>query len=64
MARAEVQQASAMRNLEDADLVGEFSALKPFGQDSFFRVLDILEAGRILETEVEVLGLRSGTLPS
>ncbi|CAD6567228.1 MAG: hypothetical protein ASARMPRED_000553 [Alectoria sarmentosa] len=63
MAGAEVQQASAMRNLEDADLVGEFSALKPFGQDSFFRVLDILEAGRILETEVEVLGLRSEVPP-
>ena len=53
-----------MQNLEDADVMGEFSALKPFGQDFFFRVQDVLKAGRILETEVEVLRFRSGTLPS
>lgn len=64
MAEAEVRQASVMPNLEHADVVGDFSALRPFGQDYFFRVLDIVKAGKILETEIEVLGLRSGTLPS
>lgn len=53
-----------MQTFEDSEVVGEFSALKQFGQDYFFRVLDTLKAGRILETDVEVLGLRSGTLLS
>lgn len=61
---AVAHQASTMQNLEDADVAGEFSTLKPFGHNYFFRVLNILKAGRILETEVEVLGFTSGTLPS
>ncbi len=64
MVKAVAHQASTMQNLEDADVVGEFSALKPFGHDYFFRVLDVLKGGRVLETEVEVLRFRSGTLPS
>lgn len=64
MAEPQVQQASVMRNLEDADLVGEFSPLRPVGQKYFSRVLDVLKTGKTLETEIEVLGLRSGILPS
>ncbi len=64
MVKAVAHQASTMQNLGDADVVGEFSALKAFGNDHFFRVLDVLKGGRILETEVEVLRFRSGTLPS
>lgn len=63
-AEVEVQQASVMRDLEDTDVLGGFSPLKPFGQDYFFRALDIWRAGRTLETEIEVLELGSSTLPS
>lgn len=52
-----------MQNSEDVDLVGEMSSPKSYGQGQFFRVLDALKPGRILETEVEVLGLRSSTPP-
>ncbi|KAF6218388.1 hypothetical protein HO133_005735 [Letharia lupina] len=52
-----------MLNLEEADVMGEFSALKPFGHDYFFRIVDVLKAGKILETEVEVLRLRSANSP-
>lgn len=61
MFEAEVDQASSMQSSEEADVMGEFSALKPFGHDDFFRIVDVLKAGKILETEVEVLRPRSGT---
>ena len=52
-----------MRDFEGAEALIESSALKPFGQNHFFRVLNILKAERILETEVEVLELGPGALP-
>ena len=53
-----------MQNFEDADVVGEMSAPRAFGQDYFFRVVDVLKPGRILETEVEVLGFGSSASSS
>ena len=56
-----MHQPSTMQNVQDINIVGESSILKPFGQGYFYRVLDTLRPGRNLETEVEVLELGSGT---
>ena len=54
-----------MQNFEDADVGGEMSAPRAFGEDYLiFRVVDVLKPGGILETEVEVLGFGSSTSSS
>ena len=63
MVDAEVQQIPALANLQDAKVLGGISATDASGQGYFFRVRNILKAGQIRETEVEILELRSGTLP-
>lgn len=60
MTETEAHQASTMYISEDADAVGESSILNPFGDGYLFRVLDVLKPGGFLETELEVLGLKSG----
>ena len=53
-----------MQNLRNADVARErISFREPFGQEYMFRVRDTLKPGRILETEVEVLGFNSSALP-
>ena len=53
-----------MQSSEDADDLGEMSALTSTGQDYSFKVVDVLKPGGVIETEVEVLGFRSSALPS
>ena len=53
-----------MQNIEDARVLGVTSVSKPFGHGDSFRILNTLKPGRILETEVEMLGFRPSALPS
>ena len=51
-----------MQDSEDADGDGELETMMYIGQGYLLRVVDVLKPGRIIEIEVEVLGLRSSTL--
>ena len=51
-----------MKDFEDADVDGELETVIYIGQDYLLRVVDVLKPERIMEIEVEVLGLRSSSL--
>lgn len=64
MVEAQAGSASIMQNLEDVEVVGDFSAPIPFGETYLSRFQDIVRGDRVLETELEVLDPRSGTVLS
>ena len=51
-----------MQDFEDAGGDGELETMTYIGQGYLLRVVDVLIPERIIEIEVEVLGLRSSTL--
>ena len=51
-----------MQDFEDAGGDGELETMTYIGQGYLLRVVDVLKPERIIEIEVEVLGLRSSTL--
>ena len=51
-----------MQDFEDADGDGELETMMYIEQGHLLRVVDVLKPERIMEIEVEVLGLRSSTL--
>ena len=52
---------STMQDFRDVDGDGELETMMYIGGDYLLRVVDVLKPGRIIEIEVEVLGLRSST---
>ena len=53
-----------MHNFEDVDVMQDFFTLEQYGKDHFVKTMDVLKPGMIIEIEVEVVALRSSTLPS
>ena len=53
-----------MQDGEDARIMEETSVSKPFGHRVSFRILNVLKLGRVLQTEVEMLGFHPSALPS
>ena len=51
-----------MEDLEDADVDGELETMMYIGRSYLLRIVDVLKPERIIEIEVEVLGLRTSTL--
>ena len=50
-----------MQDFEDVDGDGDLETMMYIGGDYVLRVVDVLKPERVIEIEVEVLGLRSST---